>query len=212
MSEAADRRHEIKRHWAEPGGRHDDVIRAVKYGLPVVIVVLIFLLAIAPFERRGDVSFILDKNKVDEAKERMRVEQARYVGEDNKGQKFQIVADRAVQQSSNVPIVMIEGVKGRLNLSKGPLDIAALKGRYNLEQEQVQVDGPVRLTGPDGYKLATRDVSVDLDKRTMQSSGPVSGAMRLGQFQAGNLSADLDERVVRLNNGVRLKIEQGAVR
>jgi lipopolysaccharide export system protein LptC len=33
----------------------------------------------------------------------MRVEQARYVGEDNKGQKFQIVADRAVQQSSNVP-------------------------------------------------------------------------------------------------------------
>lgn len=212
MSEAADRRHEIKRHWAEPGGRHDDVIRAVKYGLPVVIVVLIFLLAIAPFERRGDVSFILDKNKVDEAKERMRVEQARYVGEDNKGQKFQIVADRAVQQSSNVPIVMIEGVKGRLNLSKGPLDIAALKGRYNLEQEQVQVDGPVRLTGPDGYKLATRDVSVDLDKRTMQSNGPVSGAMRLGQFQAGSLSADLDERVVRLNNGVRLKIEQGAVR
>ena len=212
MSEAADRRHEIKRHWAEPGGRHDDVIRAVKYGLPIVIVVLIFLLAIAPFERRGDVSFILDKNKVDEAKERMRVEQARYVGEDNKGQKFQIVADRAVQQSSNVPIVMIEGVRGRLNLSKGPLDIAANKGRYNLEQEQVQIDGPIRLAGPDGYRLATRDVRVDLDKRTMQSTGPASGAMRLGQFQAGNLSADLDERVVRLNNGVRLKIQQGAVR
>jgi hypothetical protein len=36
--------------------------------------------------------------------------------------------------------------------------------------------------------------------------------MKLGDFQAGNLSADLDERVVRLNNGVRLKIRQGAVR
>lgn len=212
MSEAADRKHEIKRHWAEPGGRHDAVIRATKFGLPIVIIVLVALMAIAPFERRGDVSFILDKNKVDEAKERMRVEQARYVGEDNKGQKFEIVADRAVQQSSNVPVVNIEGIRARLNLSRGPLSIAALKGRYDLEGEAVSVDGPVRVLGPDGYSLLTRDVQVDLDKRTMQSRGAVNGTMKLGQFQAGNLSADLDERTVRLNNGVRLKIVQGAVR
>lgn len=212
MSEAAHRKQEIKRHWAEPGSRHDAVIRATKYGLPVVIVALVVLLAIAPFEKRGDVSFILDKNKVDEAKERMRVEQARYVGEDNKGQKFEIIADRAVQQSSNVPVVMIEGVRARLNLARGPLGIAALKGRYDLEQEEVLVDGPIRVAGPDGYRLATRDVRVDLDKRTMQSSGPVSGSMELGQFQAGQLSADLDERTVRLDRGVRLKIYQGAVR
>lgn len=212
MSEAAHRQQEIKRHWAEPGSRHDAVVRATKYGLPVIIVALIFLLAIAPFEKRGDVSFILDKNKVDEAKERMRVEQARYVGEDNKGQKFEIVADRAVQQSSNVPVVMIEGMRARLNLSRGPLAIAALKGRYDLEQEEMLIDGPVRVAGPDGYRLATRDVRVDLDKRTMQSRGPVNGAMELGQFSAGSLSADLDERTVRLNNGVRLKIKQGAVR
>ncbi len=212
MSEAAHRRQEIKRHWAEPGSRHDAVVRATKYGLPVVIVALVFTLAIAPFEKRGDVSFILDKNKVDEARERMRVEQARYVGEDNKGQKFEIVADRAVQQSSNVPVVMIEGMRARLNLARGPLSIAALKGNYDLEQEQMLVDGPIRVVGPDGYRLATRDVRVDLDKRTMQSSGPVSGSMKLGQFQAGKLSADLDERTVRLDRGVRLKIYQGAVR
>jgi lipopolysaccharide export system protein LptC len=212
LSEAANRQHEIKRHWAEPGSRHDLVIRATKYGLPVIIVALVILLAIAPFEKRGDVSFILDKNKVEEAQERMRVEQARYVGEDNKGQKFEIVADRAVQPSSNVPVVTIEGMRARLNLVRGPLSIAALKGRYDLEQEEMLIDGPVRVVGPDGYRLATRDVRVDLDKRTMQSRGAVSGAMQLGQFEAGNLSADLDERTVRLNGGVRLKIRQGAVR
>jgi lipopolysaccharide export system protein LptC len=212
LSEAANRQHEIKRHWAEPGSRHDLVIRATKYGLPVIIFVQVILLAIAPFERRGDVSFILDKNKVEEAQERMRVEQARYVGEDNKGQKFEIIADRAVQPSSNVPVVTIEGMRARLNLTRGPLSIAALRGRYDLEQEEMLIDGPVRVVGPDGYRLATRDVRVDLDKRTMQSRGPASGAMQLGQFQAGNLSADLDERTVRLNGGVRLKIRQGAVR
>ena len=212
MSQAAERKHEIKRHWAEPGGRHDAVIRAVKYGLPALILVLIIMLAIAPFDRRGDVSFILDKNKVEEARERMRVETARYVGEDNKGQKFELVADHAVQQSSNIPVVAIQGMRGRLDLTRGPLTIAALRGNYNLEQEMFAVDGPIRVIGPDGYRLATRDVTVDLDKRTMQSKGAVSGTMQLGQFQAGRLSADLDERVVRLENGVRLKIRQGAVR
>jgi lipopolysaccharide export system protein LptC len=107
---------------------------------------------------------------------------------------------------------MIEGIHARLNLARGPLSIAALKGRYDLEGEQVDVDGPVRVAGPDGYQLTTRDVQVDLDKRTMRSNGPVSGVMTLGQFQAGQLSADLDERTVRLERGVRLKINQGAVR
>ena len=212
MSEAADRKHEVKRHWAEPGGRHDAVIKAVKYGLPVLIVVLVFLLAISPFEQRGDVSFILDKNEVEQARERMRVEQARYVGVDNKGQNFLIVANSAVQQSSNVPVVMIEGMGAKLNLARGPLTIAALKGRYDLEQERVAVDGPIRVVAPDGYRLDTRDVTVDLDKRTMRSTGRVNGEMPLGRFEAGNLNADLDERTVRLDGGVRLKIVQGTVR
>lgn len=212
MSEAADRKQAVKRHWAEPGSRHDNLVRAVKYGLPALIVVLVVLLAISPFEQRGDVSFILDKNEVEQARERMRVEKAQYVGEDNKGQKFLIIADRAVQQSSNVPIVTFQGMRARLDMARGPLSIAALRGQYDLEQEIVRVNGPIRVVGPDGYQLATRDVIVNFDSRTMRSSGRVSGRMPLGEFQAGSLRADLDERTVSLDGGVRLKIEQGAVR
>ena len=212
MSDAATRERVIKRHWAEPGSRHDLVVRATKYGLPVLIIGLVVLLAIAPFDKRGDVSFILDKNKVNEATERMRVENARYVGKDNKGQAFEIVADRAVQPSSTVPVVTIEGIRASLGLARGSVSIAALRGRYDLDRKNVLVDGPVNVSGPDGYRLATRDVSVDLDKRTMQSAGPVSGTMELGTFSAGRLSADLEARTVTLDRGVRLKIRQGAVR
>ena len=60
---------------------------------------------------------------------------------------------------------------------------------------QVTIDGPVHVVGPDGYRLATSDVLVDLT--TAMQSPARSGAMRLGQFQAGQLSADLDERTVR---------------
>lgn len=212
MSEAARRERAQKRHWAEPGSRHDRVVRATKIGLPVAIVGLAALLAIAPFDKRGDVSFILDKNKVDEAPERMRVEAARYTGSDDRGQRFAISADRAIQPTSDEPVVAIEGMRARLNLARGPLSIVALQGQYDLDAQRIAVNGPVRVAGPDGYKLETRDVGIDLKTRQLASRGPVAGAMRLGRFEAGQLRADLGERRVLLNDGVRLKIVQGAVR
>jgi lipopolysaccharide export system protein LptC len=212
VSEAATRDRIVKQRWAEPGSAHDRLVRWSKVVLPSAVGVLIAVLAVAPLDRRGDVSFILDKKKVESAQERMRVETARYVGADNKGQKFEITAQRAIQRSSEVPVVDIEGMFARLALLNGPLMIAANQGQYDLDLQQVQVNGPVRVVGPDGYKLETRDVRVNLKSRQLVSSGPVSGQMRLGQFQAGRLRADLGERNVVLDGGARLKIVQGAVR
>jgi len=212
MSEAARRDLAVKRHWAEPGSRHDLFVRATKFVLPILIIGLLVVLAIAPFDKRGDVSFILDKNKVDAAQERMRVEAARYTGTDDKGQKFSISADRAIQPTSDRPIVDIEGMRARLALENGPLSIVALNGRYNLDRQKVSIDGPVRVAGPDGYRLETRDVGIDLKNRNLASRGRVAGDMRLGHFEAGRMTADLGTREVVLTDGVRLKIKQGAIR
>ncbi|MCL6683904.1 LPS export ABC transporter periplasmic protein LptC [Sphingomonas alba] len=213
MSEAAIRKHDMKRNWAEPGSQHDRLVRLAKIGLPIVAVAFLLILAIAPFDQRGgDVSFILDKKGVDKAAERMRIETARYTGEDNKGNKFEITANRAIQPTSDQPIVNIEGMMARLSLGQGPLVVAANQGRYDLDSHMVDVNGPVRVVGPAGYRLETRDVNFDLKQQTMQSHGPVTGAMNLGQFQANKLSADLRERKVVLDGGARLKIIQGAVR
>jgi lipopolysaccharide export system protein LptC len=212
MSEAAIRERGAKQRWAEPGSAHDRIVRWSKILLPSAVGVLIAVLMLAPLDKHGDVSFILDKNKVENAPERMRVETARYVGADDKGQKFEITANRAIQHSSEVPVVDIEGMFARLALANGPLMILANTGRYDLDSQKVDVNGPVRVVGPDGYRLETRDVRVDLKSRQLASSGPVAGQMRLGQFQAGNLQADLGSRTVVLNGGARLKIVQGAVR
>jgi lipopolysaccharide export system protein LptC len=212
MSEAAVRERTVKQRWAVPGSAHDRIVRWFKIALPSAVGVLIAVLALAPLDRHGDVSFILDKKKVENAPERMRVETARYVGADDKGQKFEITAQRAVQRSSEVPIVDMEGMFARLALASGPLMIAANQGQYDLDRQKVDVDGPVRVVGPDGYRLETRDVSVDMKSRQLQSAGPVAGQMRLGQFQAGQLHADLGSRTVVLDGGARLKIVQGAVR
>ena len=120
MSEAAVRKHEALKHWAEPGSRHDIVVRYAKLGLPLIALAFLLLLAVAPFDQRGDVSFILDKKEVDKAAERMRIEAARYSGEDNRGNKFEITAQRAIQQRSDQPVVNIEGMRPGSAWRKGP--------------------------------------------------------------------------------------------
>ena len=212
MASGATRQRPANRRWAEPGSAHDRLIKWTKIGLPAAAGVLLAVLAIAPLDRKGDVSFILDKKKVESAPERMRVEEARYTGTDDKGQMFTIIAGRAVQPSSDTPIVDINDMYARLNLQQGPLVIAAGQGRYNLDTQQVAVIGPINVQGADGWHLKTQDVTVDLKQRQLASHGPAVGQMRLGQFRANQIRADLGTHTVVLDGGARLKIVQGAVR
>ena len=201
-----------KPRWAEPGSGHDRIVRWTKIALPSAVGILIAILALAPLERKGDVSFILDKKKVQTAPERMRVEAAHYTGTDNKGQQFQMVANRAIQPSSDTPLVDITGMSAKLDQTQGPVTIVADKGRYNLDTQRLAIDGPVNVNGTDGFRLNTSNVLVDLNDRRLASQGPADGAVRLGQFRANHISADLDDHKVVLDGGARLKIVQGAVR
>src|SRR3954449_11022553 len=178
MASDANRQRAADRRWAQPGSAHDRLIKWAKIGLPIAAGLLLIILALAPLDRKGDVSFILDKKKVQSAPERMRVEEARYTGTDDKGQLFEIVANRAIQRSSDNPIVDINGILARLNQDQGPMIIAANQGRYNIDTQRVAIDGPVKVAGADGFRLNTRDVTVDMKQRQLASNGPVAGQMR----------------------------------
>jgi lipopolysaccharide export system protein LptC len=174
--------------------------------LPVLIGVLSAFLVMAPLTTGGDVSFVLDKNKVEVAKERLKIQAARYRGADGKGQPFELTAGSAIQKSSAEPIVGLQQLAADIRLSDGPASLVADRGRYNMDTEQVRVDGPLSFRGPDGYTLDTRDATVDLKTRRMQSGGAVTGTVRQGTFSANKLDADLDTHTVTLTGNARLHI------
>ena len=212
MSEAAIRERVRKQGWAAPGGVHDAVIRFLKIALPVAIGVLTAFLLLAPLSKGDEISFLLDKNKVAVAEERMRVQAARYRGQDARGRPFIIDARQAVQATSADPIVDIMGMAARIRLEDGPAMLHADQARYNLETETVRVPGPVTFSAADGWRLATSGVSVDLNQRTLASDDPVDGRMPLGTFSASRMTADLAQREVTLSGNARLHIVQGALR
>jgi lipopolysaccharide export system protein LptC len=212
MSELAESERLVRRGWAKPGGSHDRLIRILKIGLPASIGVVLAFLAFAPLEDKQEVSFLLDKHKVDTAEERLKVTAAVYRGQDDAGRPFTLSARSALQQTSAVQVVDIADMTAQILLDNGPARLQADRARYDMERDHVNVVGPITFTAADGYRMQTHDVNVDLRARTLQSRGPVQGQMPLGTFSADRLQANLPNRTVTLSGRARLHIVQGGLR
>jgi lipopolysaccharide export system protein LptC len=201
----------IKRGWAKPGSSHDRLIKLMKYALPALVGLVLAFLALVPLEKRKEVSFLVDKNKLEQSDERMKVEAAQYRGQDEEGRPFVLDARSAIQETSSDPVVNILNMSARLQLSDGPAQITADQARFNPEESMVAVLGPVRFMAADGYEMLTSNVLVDLKGRSLESQGQVEGRTPLGRFSADRMTADLPQRKVVLEGNARLHIDQGAL-
>lgn len=209
MSDRAARVLSERRRWAAPGSGHDRVVWWLRVGLPVAIGALTAFMVMAPVLVGGDVSFVLDKNKVEVARERMRVQSAVYRGEDDKGRPFTLQAGSAVQKSSSEPVVQLNQLAAQIVLSDGPATLNASHGNYDMDKQQVAVDSPLQLRAANGYTLNTSAADVDLRTRQLLSTGPVTGTLPQGRFSADRMHADLETRVVHLDGNTHLRIQPG---
>jgi lipopolysaccharide export system protein LptC len=205
-------REDRRARWARPGGSYDARVRFTRFLLPAAIAVLGGALLITPLAKRPEASFILNKDKVAVASDRMRVAEALYRGQDSKGRPFSLNAGAAVQRTSRVPVVELENLSARIMLAEGPAIIRTSKAAYDMNRETVRASGPLLFESADGYRLVARGVGVDLKTQTLSSEGSVDGRMPLGTFSGGRIRADLQARTVTLDRGARLHIVQGAIK
>jgi lipopolysaccharide export system protein LptC len=205
--EARAERHR-RRQWAKPGSSHDRIIEVARIALPASVGILIVALAAAPLTSGRDISFVLSKDRVAVAKERMRVTAALYRGQDQKGQPFAIAAKSAVQQTSADPVMKLDQLSAHITLPGGVATLVAPKGRYNMSNEKVALDGPVRYRSADGYQLDTHDVALDMESRQLAGDNPITGRMPLGTFSSDRMSADLEQHTVVLQGHAHLHITQ----
>lgn len=212
MTEAADRIRNQRRQWAAPGGSHDRLIRILARWLPGAVGVVAAAMLLGPLFPRGEISFLLDRNKVATTEDRLVVEQAMYRGEDNEGRPFTVTAASAVQVSAADPVVRMKGLVARILMSDGPAELAAQGGSYDYDREAVDVDGPVTFTAADGYRMTTGHVAIDLKGQRVLGQGGVNGAIPAGTFSAERLVADLNARTIALEGRARLVMSPGKLR
>ena len=201
-----------RQHFAAPGGSHDRLVGFLARALPMAVGVVAALMIITPLSPRGEISFLLDRNKVAMIDERLSVDNAMYRGQDNDGRPFSLTAGEAVQRSSREGVVRMNELVARIVLPEGPARIAADAGAYDIDREVMSVIGPLRLTAADGYRMTAGDVSVSLQTKRMIGTGGVKGAVPAGTFSANRIEADLAERTITLVGNARLNMQPGKLR
>jgi lipopolysaccharide export system protein LptC len=201
-----------RRHFAAPGGSHDRLVGFLAKALPAAIGVVAAVMILVPLSPRGEISFLLDRNKVAITTERLKVDDAAYRGKDNKNRGFVVTAGTAVQRSATTPIVQMQTLKALMSLNDGPAEIVAPNGAYNYDTEQIAVNGPVNFAAPDGYKMTTSNVAIDVRNQRAVGSGGVNGTVPTGTFRADSMKADLEGRTVTLEGNARLRMTPGKLR
>jgi lipopolysaccharide export system protein LptC len=201
-----------RQHFAAPGGSHDKLVGFLAKALPMAVGVIAALMVITPLSPRGEVSFLLDRNKVAVVNDRLRVDHAMYRGEDNKGRPFSLTAGDAVQRSSQEGVVRLSDLVARILLPEGPAKLAAGAGAYNIRDQIMAVFGPVQFTAADGYSMVASGVSNDLPAKRMVGNNGIRGAVPAGTFSADRLTADLDARTVMIDGHARLHMIPGKLR
>lgn len=211
-TDEAKRRRNARQHFAVPGGSHDRLVKILGAVLPMGVGVLAALMIITPLSPRGEVSFLLDRNKVAVIDERLRVDNALYRGQDDLGRPFSLTAGEAVQKSSAEGLVRMQDLVARILLPDGPGRISADSGVYNIDSEVVSVPSTVELTAADGYFLTANRVSVDLNAKRITGSGGVEGSSNAGSFSANMMTADLSARNIVLEGNTRLRMIPGQLK
>ena len=209
MTVEADIKRNRRQAFAVPGSPLDRMVRLLAVGLPALVGVIAALMIITPLSPRGEVSFILDRNKVAVAEDRLRVDNAVYRGLDDQGRPFSLSAGEAVQRSASVPVVRMRDLVARILLSQGPAVLQAEAGRYDFDAETVAVDSQVTFTAADGYRMTARGVSINLKDKTLVGSNGVEGAIPAGTFSADAMRANLSERTFALVGNARLRMVPG---
>lgn len=212
MTHEADVIRDRRRAFAAPGGSHDRVVRFLAKWLPAGIGVIAAVMILSPLSQQGEVNFLLDRNKVAVSNERLRVNDATYRGLDNQSRPFTVIAGSAVQKSARVPLVMMEDLTARLQLSDGPGEITASGGAFNTRTEQFAAEGDVDFRAADGYHMVANGVTIDLRQRLFTGDGGVQGTVPSGTFSADQIVANLDERTVALEGNARLRMVPGKIR
>lgn len=212
MSEQATQIRNRRRHFAAPGGAHDRLVSFLAKALPAAVGLVAAVMLLVPLSPRGEISFLLDRNKVAVTNDRIAVSNAAYRGQDNDGRPFEVKAGTAVQKSAQTPIVEMFDLAARLALSDGDATIDAPRGRYNFDEEKIAVDGPVAFTATDGYRMTTGNVAVDINAKTATGAGGVEGTVPTGTFKAQSMKVDLENRTVTLEGQARLRMTPGKLR
>jgi lipopolysaccharide export system protein LptC len=158
----------------------------MKFGLPMVAVLLIVMVAIWPQLKPQDSRIRIGFGSVN-AREAMDpgMINPRYFGIDESNLPFSITADLAKNVTKNAGEVELEMPKADLTLKDGSwLVLTAQNGVYDREAKAMILNGAVNLFHDSGYEIRTEKAAIKLDLGEASGTLPVVGHGPFGELRS----------------------------
>ncbi len=187
FSEVADEVDRLK--LLETLGRYSRFVSVSKMLLVALTLLLLATVVVLPL-MRGDASgmrIAFTATEETEASKPVMIN-PRFQGEDNKGQPYLVTAEAAVQPDKNT--IDLSAVSADMTFKdQSWMLVNAKRGRLNLDAEELQLDGDIKLFHDGGYEMSTERVLIDLGKSQARGDTPLQGQSAMGSITAGSFSA-----------------------
>ncbi len=184
--------------------RRSAVIRALRWGLPVLMGLLI--LALAGYFAASSVTAARQKPRPSTTA--IKLVGARFMGRMEDGRSFLIGAGQAMRSDSVMQEVVLTDPILTLGAETGaPKRMTAKRGVYNEKTRILRLSGDVRIDNGSGQRVATNDALVDTRSGRITGNDGLVGDGPLGQMQAKSYDVDRDTGRVTLKGGVRARLE-----
>jgi len=166
--------------------RYSSFVRAMKFILPTVALLLVGLIIAWPYIDVPDARFRIGfaDLKVREADDPSMVN-PRYLGTDDSNQPYSITAEIARKLAETGNVIELDSPKADIELEDGTwLVLTAAKGIYGRTAESLDLEGSVVLYHDSGYEFLTEKAKIDLERSIAEGDVPVRGQGPFGNLQA----------------------------
>jgi lipopolysaccharide export system protein LptC len=193
--------------------RRSRTLALLKYGLPTIALVMVFLVAVWPqLQPRVD-RFRMGLAALQEGPgNQPTLINARYEGVDLKGRPFLITADEVVNLSDDDDRVALRAPHADLTLTQGGwLSLTAMNGIYDKNAERLELSDDVNLLHDGGHRLATSRATIDLVNGSASGTQPVEGQSPFGDLRGEGFRVIDEGRTVHLDGRSRMLIYPSAL-
>ena len=188
------------------GTRYSRTVNLLKYGLPVVALLVVLVVIGWPGVQKETEGFRLTFSSfVRDQDGAPGMLNARFVGADKEGRPFLITARSARQNQKKDGFVHLDDLQADLTLKNGVwLSLTARQGDYSSENRELLLASPVDIFSDAGYEFHAGDTVVNLEANEARSNQPVRGQGAFGNIEA--LAFVISERGNRIRFSGKVKL------
>jgi lipopolysaccharide export system protein LptC len=178
---------------------HSARIRLLRWLLPASILGILGLLGVFV----GIDAFHSAAARPKETPTRIRMLNPHFLGRDDQGRAFNLAAQQATRDDSNMQQVFLDAPVMAMNVDGDhPSTLTADKGVYREDTRILLLTGHVRMDDSKASTVVTNQAVVDTLKGTVDGHDPISARGATGAIQAGSYSAaDKGDKLI-LRGGV----------